>query len=221
MVKRRGERYKGQRKDSTGRSMSAAKPKFVAPTSGHEDVYFTTGSTKDAAAFQGTVQKLVRHESTPAGWKQGPTLGKAMTNLRDPVFNPSIKPVQQYYSTGGTVTTDWETEGTKNVTVMDDLDYAIKTREYSHKISWYETQIEAWGDTDAKGYALILQHYPEELQAELKNQEVWASINDARSVVWLLTLIKDLQYNKSDRKRLIMATVEADFDLYLCVQGTR
>ena len=36
----------------------------------------------------------------------------------------------------------------------------------------------------------------------------------------LLVLIKDLQYNKSDKKRLIMATVEADFDLYLCAQGS-
>ena len=39
-------------------------------------------------------------------------------------------------------------------------------------------------------------------------------IDDARSVVRLLILIRDLQYNKSDRKRSIMATVEADFDLY-------
>ena len=35
----------------------------------------------------------------------------------------------------------------------------------------------------------------------------------------LLVLNRDLQYNKSDRKRLIMTTVVADFDLYLCVQG--
>ena len=35
----------------------------------------------------------------------------------------------------------------------------------------------------------------------------------------LLVIIKDLQYNKSDKKRVIMATVEVDFDLYLCAQG--
>ena len=61
--------------------MLATKSKFVAPTSGHEDVYFTTGSAKDATAFQGTVQKLAQHVSTAAGWKQGSTLEKAMTNL--------------------------------------------------------------------------------------------------------------------------------------------
>ena len=43
-------------------------------------------------------------------------------------------------------------------------------------------------------------------------------VDDARSVVDLLILIQDLQYNKTDRKRSIMATVQADFDLYTCAQ---
>ena len=38
------------------------------------------------------------------------------------------------------------------------------------------------------------------------------------NVVALLVLIRDLQYNKTDRKRSIMATVEADFGLYSCAQ---
>ena len=54
---------------------------------------------------------------------------------------------------------------------MDVLDYAIETGEYSCKISCYETYLDMWGDNDAKGCALVLQHCPEELQAELKNQE--------------------------------------------------
>ena len=61
--------------------MPATTSKFVAPTSGHKDMYFTMGSMKDAAAFQGTVQKLARHVSTAAGWEQGPTLGKAMSDF--------------------------------------------------------------------------------------------------------------------------------------------
>ena len=78
----RAGRFNRNRKEgASGGSTSDTKPKFVAQTSGHEDVYFTTGPTKDAAAFQDTVQKLARHVSTAAGWKQGPTLGKAMTDL--------------------------------------------------------------------------------------------------------------------------------------------
>ena len=104
---RAGRSNRNRKKGSSGGSTSDAKPKFVAPTSGHEDVYFTTGSTKDAAAFQDTVQKLARHVSTAAGLKQGPTLGKAMTNLRDPAFNPPTRPVRKYFkNTDGAETTD-------------------------------------------------------------------------------------------------------------------
>ena len=78
MVKggRAGRYNRNRKKEASGGSWLATKPKSVTPTSGHEDVYFTTGSTKDVAAFQGTVQKLARHVSTAAGWKQGPMLGK-------------------------------------------------------------------------------------------------------------------------------------------------
>ena len=58
------------------------------------------------------------------------------------MFDPPSRPVQQYYKTDGTVTTDWATAGTKNVTVIDDLDYAIEIREYSHKISCHEIKLE-------------------------------------------------------------------------------
>ena len=120
-------------------------------------MYFTTGNTKDAAAFQDTVQKLALHVSTAAGWKQGPTLGKAMTDLRDPTFVPLTRPVRKYFkNTDGTGTTDRATGGKVNVAVMDDLNYAFETGEYSRKISHYETQLEAWSDNDAKGYALVL-----------------------------------------------------------------
>ena len=135
------------------------------------------------------------------------------------MFNPLSKPARQHYSPDITVTTDKATAGTTNLAVMDDLDYAIKTGEYSRKISCYNTQLKMWGDSNAKGYALVLQHCPKELQAELKNQEAWAAIGNKMSVMRLRLLIRDLQYNKSERKWSVMATVEADFDLYLCAQG--
>ena len=114
---------------------------------------------------------------------------------------------------GGKLVQGTRRAGWKNVAVMDDLNYTIETWEYSCKISCYEKQLKVWGDNDTKGYMLVLQHCLKELQAELKNQEAWAANNDARSVVRLLVLIRDLQYNTSDRKWSIMATVETDFDL--------
>ena len=67
-----------------------------------------------------------------------------------------------------------------------------KTGEYSLKISHYKTQLEVWGGNHTKGYALVFQHCPEKLQAELTNQEAWAVINNVRSIVRLLILIRDL-----------------------------
>ena len=46
---------------------------FEAPTVGLELVYFTVGSTKDAAEFKDTVEKLSRHVATTA-WKQASIL---------------------------------------------------------------------------------------------------------------------------------------------------
>ena len=74
--------------------------------------------------------------STAADWKQGPTLGIAMTDLQDTVFSPPSRPVRHYYQhMDGAVTTDRATTGVKNVKVMDDLDYAVETGEYSRRIS--------------------------------------------------------------------------------------
>ena len=148
---RRKEHNRSWRKGSSNGSTSATKSTFVASTSGHRDEYFTTGSTKDATAFQDTLQKLARHVSTAAGWKQGPLFGKTITNLRDPVFDPPTRPVCGYYrNTANEVTTDRATGGTKNVVVMDDLDHAIETGEYFRKISRHETMLKVWGDNDKK-----------------------------------------------------------------------
>ena len=60
-----------------------------------------------------------------------------------------------------------------------------------------------------------MQHCLKELEAEQRNQECWKAVEYARSVIAILLLIRDLFFNKMDRKRSIMATVEADADLYI------
>ena len=102
--------------------MSSAKPRFVTSMSGNENIYFTIGSTKDAALFQDRIQKLAQHVSIATCRKQVPILCKAITNLRDPVLDLPSRPVRKYYKTiYSSVTTDLATGGTKNVAVMDDL----------------------------------------------------------------------------------------------------
>ena len=82
----------------------------------------------------------------------------------------------------------------------------------------HEAAVESWEENNLKGYSLVLEHCPNELEAELRNQDAWEQVEAKTSVVGVLILIRDLQCNKTDRKGIIMATVEADFDLYSCVQ---
>ena len=79
-----------------------------------------------------------------------------MTNLQDPTFYTLFRQVRQYYSTDSTLTMHQAIAGRKNVGVMDDLNYAIKTREYSCKISCYKTQLKVWGDNSMEGCTLVL-----------------------------------------------------------------
>ena len=69
-----------------------------------------------------------------------------------------------------------------------------------------------------KGYYLVLQHCPKELEAELHNHDSWNTAEDTRSVIEILLLIQDLSLNKMDRTRSIMPNVEAGTDLYLGTQ---
>ena len=74
------QRRSGKSTKSTADEMSPGS--FEAPTAGLESVYFTTGSTKDAADFKDTVEKLSQHVATTA-WKKALIPSKSMTELKE------------------------------------------------------------------------------------------------------------------------------------------
>ena len=137
------------------------------------------------------------------------------------MYTGAARSVKTYYLNTNTTqsTNNRMSGGTLNEPIKDDFDWSIETDGYKRKTARHEAQIDLWADNNAKGYSLVLQHCPDKLETELRNQEAWVKIDAARSVVDLLILIRDLQYNKTDRKRSIMATVQADFDLYTCSQN--
>ena len=105
---------------------------FEAPTAGLGSVYFTAGSTKDAAEFKETAEKLSQNVPTTA-WKQALILSKAMTELKDPVFPMLVRPVRMYISgTGSSAveTTSCLTAGMLNIAVVDDIDYSNELDQY-------------------------------------------------------------------------------------------
>ena len=163
-------RRSGKSTKSTADKMSSGS--FEAPTAGLESVYFMAGSTKDAAEFKDTVEKLSRHVATTA-WKQASIISKSMTELKDPVFPMPTRPVRVYISgTGSSVVemTSCLTAGTLNIAVMGDIDYSDETDQYKSDKRKSESSAENWEENDVKGYNLVLQHCPAELEADLKNQ---------------------------------------------------
>ena len=117
------------------------------------------------------MEKLSRHFAITA-WKQASILWKAMTELKDPVFPMPARPVCIYISgTGSSAveTTSRLTAGMLNIAVMDDIDYTDEMDQYKSDKRKSESSADNWEENYTKGYNLVLQHCPAELEAELKN----------------------------------------------------
>ena len=67
-------------------------------------------------------------------------------------------------------TTDRITLGVVNILMVADIDYQVTMDEYLKKKRKYDNQLKNWGKNNAKGYYLMIQHYPEEIEADLQNQ---------------------------------------------------
>ena len=72
------------------------KEKFTAPTSGLENVTFSRGTTRDAASFKDTLDKLAQHFGT---WHMygAANAAKAMKDMAEPIFVRPICPPRKYY----------------------------------------------------------------------------------------------------------------------------
>ena len=76
---------------------NTTKKTFRALTKGYEDVFFTSGTAKDAAQFMETVEQLSQYVAT-SGWKQASALAKVMTDLKDPSLVALVRPTRTYLS---------------------------------------------------------------------------------------------------------------------------
>ena len=151
-------------------------------------------------------------------WKQSSALSKVMTDLIDLVLVAVARPSRTYLCGSGpdaVETTDQITLSVVNILMVGDIYYRATMDEYLGKKRKYNNHIEKWDEKNVKGYYLVLQHCLKELKAELLNQDSWNTEDEARGVIAILILIRDLSFNKTDRKRSILATVETYADLYL------
>ena len=93
-----GKRTKRKQRAAGGTgSLSGPTTKFTAPTSGLEDVFFTWGTTKEAAKFEDTVSKLAQHIGT-SPWFQSLVALKAMSTLNTPAFEKPVVPRRDHWA---------------------------------------------------------------------------------------------------------------------------
>ena len=152
------------------------------------------------------------------GWKQASLLAKVVNDLKDPTLVAPVRRTRTYLSGSGP--DSFETTGRINLVVVntpmvDDIYYQATMDDYLSKKMRYDAHLKNWDKNNSKGYYLVLQRCPKDLEAELRNQDCWKAAEDARSAITILLLICDFSFNKMDRKRSIMVTMEVDADLCL------
>ena len=80
----------------SGRPTVVLNEKFTAPTSGPEKVTFYWGTTRYAARFKDTLEKLAQHVGK---WHMygAENAAKVIKDMAEPVFTQPISPPRKYY----------------------------------------------------------------------------------------------------------------------------
>ena len=60
---------------------------------------------------------------------------------------------------------------------------------------------------------MVLQHYPPDVESDLKNQSTWTVGQDEQNVVTLLRMIRNITHNMRESKQGVMAIVECAFEI--------
>ena len=80
----------------SGRITVIPKENFTAPKSGLEKLTFSQGTTRDAARFKDTLDKMAQHIITWYGYGAANT-AKAMIDMAEPVFLQPVCPPNNIY----------------------------------------------------------------------------------------------------------------------------
>ena len=161
------------------KNRSGTTEKFTAPTSGLEKVTFSWGTTRDAARFKDTLDKLAHHVGT---WHVygAANAAKAMKDMAEPVFTQTVRPPSKYYefrteqkiSDQETMvkTSDRFTDGQLNTKLVDNAEWKLDLDLFMVVQKNFEKDQDAWIENRARTYNLVLQHCLPDVDADIKNQ---------------------------------------------------
>ena len=113
---------------------------------------------------------------------------KAMKDMAEPVFVQLVRPTRKYYEfrTDKKIsdrepmvkTSDQFTDGQLNIKLVDDVEWKLDLYLFMVAKKNYEKDHYALIENRDRAYNLVLQHYPPNVEAGLKNQLTWTAGQD-------------------------------------------
>ena len=113
---------------------------------------------------------------------------KAMKDMAEPVFVQLVRPTRKYYEfrTDKKIsdrepmvkTSDQFTDGQLNIKLVDDVEWKLDLYLFMVAQKNYEKDHYALIENRDRAYNLVLQHYPPNVEAGLKNQLTWTAGQD-------------------------------------------
>ena len=208
--------------ESGGRTTVVPKEKFTAPTSGLDKVTFSWGTTRDAARFKDTIDKLAQNVGTCHVYG-AVNSEKAMKDMTELVFMGPVCPPRNYYKfrTEQNIsdcepmvqTNDRFTDGQLNIKLVDNVEWKTNLDLFMVAQKKYEKYHDAWIENRARTYNLVLQHCPPDVEVELNNQSTWTVGKDDQNVFTLLRMICNIKHNMRESKQNVMAIVECAVEM--------
>ena len=156
--------YRGGQSGKTGSEYSlTTTEKFTAPTTGLQDVYFTTGTNEDAANFNKTKKRLARYVGT-CNYRGAAAASLVIETMTNPIFTVTKRPDQPILKTASGDKID---KAQEKILI---LDYGVEIANYIE--DQRETRIEDpdWKENGPKLWNLVLPHCPKTVTLKLEAQ---------------------------------------------------
>ena len=118
-----------------------------------------------------------------------------MLKLKSPSLIAPVRSVKKCMVKGAKTLDRFNADGKANPFVLDDADYKLDLDLFVVASKTHLLETQAWKENNACVYNLVLQHCPNDLEAELRNHTKWDATELTQDVIALLGKIRDVTLN--------------------------
>ena len=107
-----------------------------------------------------------------------------------------------------------------NIKLVDDARWKLDLDLFMFIQKKYEKDQNAWTKNRSRTYNLVLQHFPPDVEAELRNQSTWTVGQDEQNLVTLLHMIRGIMHNMKEIKQGVMDIVDCAVKMNTTAQNS-